>query len=88
MFTNPIKKLYEGTPSATCRGSELARTFFTFAGALVGAAMFKSRAAEFLICSAYKVFDVARNMGTSVQVIRNCFGRHAKPRKLATQFGG
>ena len=34
------------------------------------------------------VFDVARNMGTSVQVIQNYYGRHATPRKLATQLGG
>jgi integrase len=34
------------------------------------------------------VFDVARNMGTSVQVIQNYYGKHATPRKLATQLGG
>jgi hypothetical protein len=33
------------------------------------------------------VFDVARNMGTSVQVIRNYYGPHATPRKLATLVG-
>ena len=34
------------------------------------------------------VFDVARNMGTSVQVIQQYYGKHATPRKLATQLGG
>jgi integrase len=34
------------------------------------------------------VFDVARNMGTSVQVIQNYYGKHATPMKLATQLGG
>jgi integrase len=34
------------------------------------------------------VFDVARNMGTSVQIIQNYYGKHATPRKLATQLGG
>lgn len=34
------------------------------------------------------VFDVARNMGTSVQVIQNYYGRHATPRTLATALGG
>jgi len=34
------------------------------------------------------VFDVARNMGTSVQVIQNYYGKHATPIKLATQLGG
>ena len=34
------------------------------------------------------VFDVARNMDTSVQVIQNYYGKHATPRKLATQLGG
>ena len=34
------------------------------------------------------VFDVARNMGASVQVIQNYYGKHATPRKLATQLGG
>ena len=33
------------------------------------------------------VFDVARNMGTSVQVIQNYYSKHATPRKLATQLG-
>jgi integrase len=36
----------------------------------------------------FGVFDVARNMGTSVQVIQNYYGKHATPRKLATQLGG
>jgi hypothetical protein len=34
------------------------------------------------------VFDVARNMGTSVQFLQNYYGKHATPRKLATQLGG
>src|SRR5664280_3197108 len=34
------------------------------------------------------VFDVARNMSTSVQVIQSYYGKHATPRKLATQLGG
>jgi integrase len=34
------------------------------------------------------IFDVARNMGTSVQVIQSYYGRHATPRTLATQLGG
>jgi integrase len=34
------------------------------------------------------VFDVARNMGTPVQVIQTYYGRHATPRTLATQLGG
>ena len=34
------------------------------------------------------VFDVARNMGTSMQVIQNYYSKHATPRKLATQLGG
>ena len=34
------------------------------------------------------VFDVARNMGTSVQVIQSYYGKHATPIKLATQLGG
>jgi hypothetical protein len=34
------------------------------------------------------VFDVARNMDTSVQVIQNYYGKHATPMKLATQLGG
>jgi integrase len=34
------------------------------------------------------VFDVARNMGTSVQVIQTYYGKHATPMKLATQLGG
>ncbi len=33
------------------------------------------------------VFDVARNMGTSVQIIQNYYGKHATPMKLATQLG-
>jgi hypothetical protein len=32
--------------------------------------------------------DVARNMGTSVQIIQNYYGKHATLRKLATQLGG
>lgn len=34
------------------------------------------------------VFDLARNMGTSVQVIQTYYGRHATPIILATQLGG
>jgi len=34
------------------------------------------------------VFDVARNMGTSVQVIQSYYGKHATSIKLATQLGG
>ena len=34
------------------------------------------------------VFDVARNMGTSVQMIQAYYGKHATPMKLATQLGG
>jgi integrase len=34
------------------------------------------------------VFDVARNMGTSVQVIQNYYGKHATLMKLATHLGG
>jgi integrase len=34
------------------------------------------------------VFDVARNMGTSVQIIQAYYGKHATPMKLATQLGG
>ena len=34
------------------------------------------------------VFDVARNMGTSVQIIQRYYGRHATPITLATQLGG
>lgn len=33
------------------------------------------------------VFDIARNMGTSVQVIQNYYGKHATPMVLATQLG-
>ena len=34
------------------------------------------------------VFDLARNMGTSVQIIQSYYGKHATPMKLATQLGG
>ena len=33
------------------------------------------------------VFDVARNMGTSVQIIEAYYGRHATSRVLATRLG-
>ena len=34
------------------------------------------------------VFEVARNMGTSVQMIQSYYGKHATPMKLATRLGG
>jgi integrase len=34
------------------------------------------------------VFDVARNMGTSVQIIEQYYGKHATPKELATRLGG
>lgn len=34
------------------------------------------------------VFELARNMGTSVEMIQAFYGKHATPRKLATQLGG
>lgn len=34
------------------------------------------------------VFDVARNMGTSVQMIESYYGKHATSRVLATRLGG
>ena len=34
------------------------------------------------------VFDVARNMGTSVQIIESYYGKHATSRVLATRLGG
>ena len=34
------------------------------------------------------VFDVARNIGTSVQAVQSCYGKHATPIKLATPLGG
>lgn len=34
------------------------------------------------------IFDVARNMGTSVGVIQSYYGKHATPLMLATQLGG
>jgi integrase len=40
------------------------------------------------LCRGIGVFDVERNMGTSVQVIQSYCGKHATPRKLATQLGG
>jgi integrase len=40
------------------------------------------------LCRGIGVFDVARNMGTSVQIIQNYYGKHATPMKLATKLGG
>ena len=34
------------------------------------------------------VFDVARNMGTSVQIIESYYGKHATEQELATRLGG
>jgi integrase len=34
------------------------------------------------------VYDIARNMGTSVQIIESYYGRQATPRALATKLGG
>jgi integrase len=34
------------------------------------------------------VFDIARNMGTSVQIIENYYGKHATAQELATRLGG
>jgi integrase len=34
------------------------------------------------------VFDIARNMGTSVQIIEAYYGKHATPQVLATRLGG
>jgi site-specific recombinase XerD len=34
------------------------------------------------------VFDVARNMGTSVQIIESYYGKHATSAVLATRLGG
>ncbi len=34
------------------------------------------------------VFDIARNMGTSVQIIEQYYGKHATPKELATRLGG
>jgi len=34
------------------------------------------------------LFDLARNMDTSVRVIQNYYGKHTTPMKLATQLGG
>jgi integrase len=34
------------------------------------------------------VFDIAKNMGTSVQIIEQYYGRHATPFLLATNLGG
>ena len=34
------------------------------------------------------VFDVARNMGTSVQIIESYYCKHATAQELATKFGG
>lgn len=34
------------------------------------------------------IFDIARNMGTSVQIIESYYGKHATSRVLATRLGG
>jgi integrase len=34
------------------------------------------------------VFDIARNMGTSVQIIEAYYGKHATSSVLATRLGG
>ena len=34
------------------------------------------------------VFDIARNMGTSVQIIESYYGKHATAQELATRLGG
>jgi integrase len=34
------------------------------------------------------IYDVARNMGTSVQMIRSYYGKQATPMSMATQLGG
>lgn len=34
------------------------------------------------------IYDVARNMGTSVQMIEQYYGKHATPQVLATKLGG
>jgi hypothetical protein len=34
------------------------------------------------------VFDIARNMGTSVQMIQSYYGKQATPISMATKLGG
>lgn len=34
------------------------------------------------------IYDVARNMGTSVDMIQQHFGKHATPKLMATTLGG
>ena len=34
------------------------------------------------------VFDIARNMGTSVQIIQSYYGKTATPMSMATTLGG
>jgi hypothetical protein len=34
------------------------------------------------------VFDIARNMGTSVQIVESYYGKAATPLALATKLGG
>jgi hypothetical protein len=41
-----------------------------------------------LRCGKVNVFDIARNMGTSVQIIESYYGKHATAQELATRLGG
>ena len=34
------------------------------------------------------IYDIARNMGTSVEIIQQYYGRHATPQMMATKLGG
>jgi integrase len=45
-------------------------------------------AVQMLRAGKVNVFDVARNMGTSVQIIESYYGKHATSRVLATRLGG
>ncbi len=45
-------------------------------------------AVQMLRTGKVNVFDIARNMGTSVQIIESYYGKHATSRLLATRLGG
>ena len=45
-------------------------------------------AVQMLRLGKVNVYDVARNMGTSVQIIESYYGKHATARELATRLGG
>jgi integrase len=45
-------------------------------------------AVQMLRAGKVNVFDVARNMGTSVQIIEAYYGKHATSKVMATRLGG